>query len=68
VFILRRVFLVDFFEQEEGEGPNTPRDLNTLQEESNKFEVRTWNSKGAQGADLKPKKNLGCLAPFFSST
>jgi hypothetical protein len=23
------------------------------------------SSEGAQGAEVKPSKNLGCLAPFF---
>jgi hypothetical protein len=44
MFILKRLFLVDLFVQEKGEGSKTPRDLNTLQKESNKFEVRTSNS------------------------
>jgi hypothetical protein len=44
VFILKKIFLVDFFVQEKGEGSDTLGDLNTLQKESNKFEVRTSNS------------------------
>jgi hypothetical protein len=34
--------------------PKTLRDLNTLQKESNKFEVRTWNSN----LDLFPSFNV----------
>jgi hypothetical protein len=30
--------------QEEGKGPETLGDFNTPQKESNKFEIRTWNS------------------------
>jgi len=41
MFILRRIFPIDFFVHEEGEGPNTPRDLNTPQEESSKLKVST---------------------------
>jgi hypothetical protein len=33
-----------FFVQEEGEGSETPKAFNTRQEESNKFQTRTWNS------------------------
>jgi hypothetical protein len=44
VFTFIRIFLVDLIVQEEGEGLKTPGDLNTPQEENNKFEVRTWNS------------------------
>jgi hypothetical protein len=40
MFIIRRVFPIDFFVQEKGKGPKTPRDLNTPQEE-NKFQIRT---------------------------
>jgi hypothetical protein len=43
MFIPRRIFLVDFFVQEKGKGPKNRRYLNTPQEESNKFEIRTWN-------------------------
>jgi hypothetical protein len=35
MFILRKIFFVDFFVQEEGEGLETLEDLNTPQEESN---------------------------------
>jgi hypothetical protein len=41
MFILRRVFIVDFFVQEDGEGPKTPRNLNTPQDESNKLKVKS---------------------------
>jgi hypothetical protein len=44
MFIIRRIFFVDFFVQKEGEGLETLEDLNTPQLESNKFEVRIWNS------------------------
>jgi hypothetical protein len=43
MFIPKKGFLVDFFVQEEGEGSKNPRDLNTLQEETNKFQVKTSN-------------------------
>jgi hypothetical protein len=36
--------LLDLFVQEERKGPETLVDLNTPQEENNKFEVRPWNS------------------------
>jgi hypothetical protein len=35
---------MDFSMKEEGEDLETIGDLNTPQEENNKFEVRTWNS------------------------
>jgi hypothetical protein len=41
MFIFIRVFPIDFFMLEEGEGPNTLGDLNTPQEESNKLKVKT---------------------------
>jgi hypothetical protein len=44
MFIIREIFLVEFFVQEERKGLKTLGDLNTPQEDSNKFEVKTWNS------------------------
>jgi hypothetical protein len=41
MFILKRVFLVDLFVHEEGEGPKTLGDFNTFQEDNNKFKVNT---------------------------
>jgi len=40
MFIFRKLFLVDFFLHEEGEGLETPRDFKTPQEENN-FQVKT---------------------------
>jgi hypothetical protein len=41
MFILRKIFPIDFYVQEKGKGPNTLGDFNTPQEESNKLEVKT---------------------------
>jgi len=43
MFILRKIFLVELFVQEERKGPKTLGNLNTPQEDNNKFEVKTWN-------------------------
>jgi hypothetical protein len=57
MFAFRRIFFVDFFVQEEGEGSETLGDLNTPQEESNKFEVRIWNSNLVFFSNFHLKKN-----------
>jgi hypothetical protein len=41
MFIFRRDIHVDFFVHEEGEGSKTLGDLNTPQEETNNFKVKT---------------------------
>ncbi len=55
------VILVDFFLQEEGEGTKTIGDLNTPQEENNKFKVRTWNSTLSLFSSFYLQKNMSSI-------